>query len=179
VGTRSRISVRPRFNQPSPTLHVRSSSFTLIELVFVMAILGILLATSLPRFLRTADRLRTERAASELAQILRYAHERAVAEGREMVWRWDESAHRGWLESASDDGTFQPIEDRVSFRPPSGEVMVIALVRDGVPVDRVPFFPDGTSQQSTLYVSHGDDRYTVTVNEATGQTLFSARPPAR
>ena len=182
---------RNRFFQPPASLPASFHSaqagslqppafaFTLIELVFVMAILGILLAASAPRFAQTTERLRVERSAFELTQLLRYAHERAVSEGREIVWVWDQGAHRARLEMTQDDGSTQPLGERMamSLRLPDG--ISVALLRDGSPVDRVSFLPDGTSQPTILQVIHGKDSYAATIDEATGRVLLFARPAPR
>ena len=59
----------------------RHVGFTLIELILVSVVLSILLAAAAPRFQQTAQRLRAEQSAFECAQLLRMAHERAIAEG--------------------------------------------------------------------------------------------------
>ena len=164
-----------RASLPGPTAGAGQPpafAFTLIELVFVMAILGILLVASAPRFAQITERLRVERSAFELTQLLRYAHERAVSESREIVWVWDQGAHRARLEM-TEDGSTQPIRERMamSARLP-GEISV-ALLRDGASVDRVSFLPDGTSQPTTLQVSHDKDLYTATIDETTSQVLLS------
>ena len=144
-----------------------------------MAILGILLAVSLPRFAATSERLHTEHTAMALSQLFRYARELAVAQGREIVWVWDAETRRARLQTVQDDGSAQWLEERSAMSLPLPETMGLRLEREGVPVDRVRFLPDGTSQQTTLYVTHGQDTYTVIVDGATGQALLSTRPPAR
>ena len=149
--------------------------FTLIELVFVMAILGILLVAAAPRFAQTTERLRVERSAFELTQLLRYAHERAVSESREIIWVWAQGAHRAQLE-ITEDGSTQPIRERMGMSARLPDEISVALLRDGTSVDRVSFLPDGTSQPTTLQVTHDKDSYTATIDETTGQVLLSARP---
>lgn len=153
--------------------------FTLIELVFVMAILGIILAVSMPRFAATGERLRTEQAAAELSQLFRYARERAVAQSAEIVWVWDGDARRARLQAVGDNGSAQWLEERSAMSASLSDKIGVRLERDGAPADRVRFLPDGTSEPTTLYLTRNQDAYTVTVDGATGQTLLSTRPAAR
>ena len=154
-------------------------SFTLVELVFVMAILGILLAASVPRFAQTSERLRLEQTAFQLAQMLRYAHERAVAEGREIVWQWDESGHRAQLYVMQDDG-LHSLEERFAMSPPLPPWVSVSLERTGdAAVTGIGFLQDGTSEHTTITVAHGKEHYVVTVDATTGQAVLSARTPPR
>ena len=82
---------------------MRRRGFTLIELALVAVILAILAAAAIPRLQQTALRLRVEQAASELAQLLRAAHEQAVASGEEMVWVWDPQASRARVAPAGEE----------------------------------------------------------------------------
>jgi type II secretion system protein H len=155
--------------------------FTLVEVVLVAVVLAILLTVSLPGFQRTAQRLRVEHAAFELAQLARLAHERAVAEGRETVWTWDGERSRAWVEAAP--GASPPEAEeagRVESSPlPAGAV--VTLTRDGgdVACRCVHFFPEGTAEGATVTVGVGDHLYTVTVDAATGQARLAAGAAAR
>ncbi len=169
----------------SATGSSRRWAFTLIELVIVMTVLAIILVGAVPRFAQTAQRLQVERAAFEMMQLLRYARERAVAESRETVWRWDESTHRARVEPSSDQVPPEPagggerrVEERTlqSSRLPAD--VEVRPVQDGAEVDEVRFFPDGTSQPVTIQISREPHRYTVTLDATTGEPrLFSGTPP--
>lgn len=56
----------------------RAAGFTLLELLAVMAILGVLLALAVPPLIRTSARLRVTLAAQEVATALRQTRMRAV-----------------------------------------------------------------------------------------------------
>src|SRR3989338_3711392 len=100
--------VRPHRASPglwSPVSGLRSAAgFTLVELIVICVVLAILLAVSAPRIQPAIQRLRTEQAAFDLVQWLRMASERAVAESRAFVWRWDEEARRGRLGARAGGG---------------------------------------------------------------------------
>lgn len=59
----------------------RQGGFHLVELLVVLAVLGSLLALSVPRLLTMTRRLRVEMAAHEMVGLLRLARSRAVREG--------------------------------------------------------------------------------------------------
>ena len=177
-------------NNPQPAIRdpQSHSAFTLIEVVLVSVILGVLLAAAVPRFQRTAQRLRVEQTAFELAQLLRVAHEQAVSESHETVWVWDDRALRVRVEPAirgephepQDSGERLPTHGVIeSSRLPEG--ISVSLTREDGPVDChcVHFFPEGTAESTTLTVSFREHVYTVTVDETTGQALLIAGVLAR
>src|SRR3989338_10744732 len=127
----------PRFSQ---------AGFTLVEVILVAVVLGLLLTASVPRFQQTAQRLQTEQTAFALTQLLRYAHERAVAQGDAIVWVWDVQARQAHLESVGDNDERYPINEHVArSRPIHGDITV-SLVREGSEVDTVTFSPHVTSK---------------------------------
>ena len=148
--------------------------FTFIELVFVMVILSILLAVSLPRFSQTAQRLRTEQAAFEWTQLLRYAHVRAVAEGQEIIWRWDPSAHRAYLETVK-DGQLTRLQERTAQSASLTAEASVSITQADQPVDCqcVHFFPNGTSEPTTVTLTFRKYVYTLHIDEATGQACLA------
>lgn len=160
----------------------RRQGFTLIELVLVCAVLGILLASSLPRFQQTAERLRLERSAFELTQLLRYARERAIAQGIDVIWRWDEANHRARVEGDPVAGMGQPAAEapdgggRIAESAPLPEGISVALTRDqaAVSCQCLRFFPDGTAETTTVRVSVQQLAYTAQVNGSTGQVVLAA-----
>ncbi len=172
---------------PATTIsRIGNKAFTLIELAFVMVIMAVLLVTALPRFQGMAEHLRVERTAFELTQLLRYAHERAVSEGQDLRWVWDDEARCARLERVGavpgagqdQNGPESTLRFRTSDPLPIG--VAVRVVRDGVPVDDVTLFRDGTSQPTTILITtEGPEAYTVTIDEATGQPVLTQGNPAR
>ena len=136
--------------------------------MLVTVVIAVLLTAAVPRLQQTAQRMRAEQAAFEMAQLLRAAHEQAVVCGYETVWVWEGESRRARIESASgsSDGTAGVIN---SAPLPAG--LTLSLSRDGAPVECqcVRFFPEGTSESSTLTVTLHEEAFTATVDEATGQ----------
>jgi Tfp pilus assembly protein FimT len=143
----------------------------LVELSLVAVVLAVVLAVSMPGLRRTAERLRAEHAAFELAQLLRLAHERAVTEGAETVWVWDARRRRVQLESTSVQSSALPEELSLDVDSnASGSVDDCSCVR---------FFPEGTSESKTVTLAFRSQAYTLTVDGATSHVLLSAGIPAR
>jgi len=148
-------------------------------LVLVTVVLALLLTATIPRFHLTAQRLRVEASAFELAQLLRAAREQAVVEGRSMTWAWDAAARRARVEAsgATEDAAPQTVLETA----PLPESVTVTLTRQGDPVDCacVRFFPGGTSESTTLTLDAPAALYTATVDEATGHVVLTAGPAAR
>ena len=144
--------------------------FTLLELVLVCVVLSVLLAASLPRFQQSVERLRLERTAFELAQLLRYAHERAVGQGVELLWQWDDAAQRARITAPP------PSPERLAESGRAPEGVAVTLVRDQQVVNCrcIRFFPDGTTESTLVRLGSGRGDYTLQVNGATGQVRLAA-----
>jgi len=147
--------------------------------VLVSVVLSMLLAASIPAFSGTAKRLEMERTAFSLAQLMRYAHARAVTEGREVAWVWDGRERRAQLEALSDAGAWSRLEERGTQSPAVASEITISLSREGRPLDALSFFPDGTSDAATLLILRGEHAYQVTVDATTSQVLLETGPAAR
>ena len=155
--------------------------FTLIELALVAVILAILAAAAIPRLQQTALRLRVEQAASELAQLLRAAHEQAVASGEEMVWVWDPQASRARVEPAGAEGG-EAVPAGAALRSaalPDGFSVQLALDGEPAACNCVRFFPEGTSEPATLTVGFRTHVMTATVDETTGHVVLVPGAAAR
>ncbi len=146
---------------------------TLLEIVIVSVVLGVLLVSSLPRFSQTAERLRVERGAAELAQLFRYAHARSIAEGKTVLWRWDESSRQIQLSTLTLDGTETPLSDRFKSTHPLDALAEFELSDGEEPIDEGRFFPDGTAERATARLAYRQIVYTVQVDDATGQISYT------
>ncbi len=162
----------------------RVIGFTLIELALIAVVLGVLLTAAIPRLSRSAQRLRVEQTAFELVHLLRAAHEQAVSLGVAMVWVWDAERLKARVQpdpdSTPDVGLpVGPSEILTGSPVPAG--MSVQLTRNEATVECrcVRFFPDGTSEPTTLTVSLGDQTYTATVDAITSHVTLIAGIPAR
>lgn len=160
-----------------------SRGFTLIEAVLVSLILVILVLATVPNFHRTARRLRLERSVFELAQLLRSAHARAVADGSEHTAVWERESRRLRLEHLTDDGVPARVQGTAGASAPlmEGALLEVTLTKEGsrVPCGCVRFFPDGTSEAVTVTVQLDDRSYRMIIDGTTSQVKVAAGLSAR
>jgi hypothetical protein len=78
------------------------------------------------------------------------------------------------------DGSTQAVPGRVGRAHAIPEQVQLSVIRNDQPVERVGFFPDGTSQATSLLISDAmSPRYQIAVDGSTGQvTVKPARPAA-
>lgn len=141
--------------------------------------LGVLLVTAIPKFQQTAQRLRAEQTAFELAQLLRYAHERAISQGDVIAWVWDPDTQSARLELIQSNGEAAPLAGREARSSALPEGVSVSPTRDETPVDRIRFFPDGTSESSAIAVTLRHVSYLITVDAVTSHVALAARFLAR
>ncbi len=163
------------------TSRTGTDGFTLIEVVLVSVLVSLLLLATIPRFQRTAQRLRLERSVFELAQLLRSAHAQAVSEGSEHVLVWEDESRRAHLEKVPEEGAPVRLEGRAAASAPLLEGAVVEIAQDGsrVACECVRFFPDGTSDPATVTVQLDERIYRMMIDGTTSQVAVAAGPAAR
>ncbi len=142
--------------------------FTLIELIFVMVILGWLLVAAMPRLRQGWTALEMERTAFELAQMLRTARVLAITTNQPITWTWNADTRRAVLQQATDPPT--PLTGRLGRPRAVPQEVALSVLQSEQPVERITFLPDGTSQSTMLLI--GDafaPRSRVTVDGSTSQ----------
>lgn len=144
----------------SPTgKSLRSSAFTLLELLMVMALVGILLGLALPRFASTTQDLRLVNSARNLAKLLTYAQQRAIMERLSYQALFDGAAPSYWLQREHRDGS-QSTYERIQGR--YGRVTTFPAGIDvRVSEETIVFYPDGTSDPFTIELSGAGRRLRV------------------
>ncbi len=152
--------------------------FTLIELIVVIAIIGIITAIALPNYMNYLARVRLKTTCRELATMLQFARTQAL--GSDEPWRvcFDAAVSRYHLLDGSEN-ICQVIElanhPGISFgsnNPASIDANHVVPPADGVTYigEKVKFNPDGTATAGTVYLKNnkGDTMALGTVS-ATGQ----------
>lgn len=138
----------------------RRGAFTLVELIVVLALVGLLAALIAPSFTRTIVSARLRSAASDVRGVLARARALAVAGARDRVVTFEPG-----------NGTFGIDNDTVHRLPET-----IRLGGAGDPEEgrnggefRVRFFVDGSAQEAEIFVTAEDGgRLRVTVEPLTG-----------
>ena len=146
--------------------------FTLVELVVVALVLGLLIVGVAPRLRQTAERLRAEQAAFEIAQSLRYAHAQAVTQARTVRWSWDAGTHHAQLQLEADGGTAEPLAPGVTL--PEG--IGVSLTQDETPLDSLHFTPHGTTDPATILIEFATHRYRIQVDGITSRVDVAPAP---
>jgi prepilin-type N-terminal cleavage/methylation domain-containing protein len=174
-----------------------SPGFSLIELLFSIAIAGTVTAMAVPQGLRALDDFRTRSAARYLAQRIVDARFAAIKDGRATGLRFEPASPDYWITRVADGNgngvrtsEIQSGVDKTLAMPERLDWHFAAVAfgfMDGVPdadgqpangFDGVRFGasklislnPDGTASSGTLYI-HGRDRtqYAVRVLGVTGR----------
>ena len=78
VRTKLTLRLMQRLKRPKATT---SNAFTLVELLVVVAIVGILSAVALPNFLSQTDKAKATEAKTQLASTLKQAHAKYLEDG--------------------------------------------------------------------------------------------------
>ena len=141
--------------------------FTLIELIVVLAILGVITAGVIPLFKSSMHNMKMRSARSNFVSTLAFTQEKAVAESLQYRVYMDDRAGRYWVEQLVeyDEGgekVFAPVEEefgREQFFP-----AFYALQRLRAPRDRergayyLTCYPNGASDRVTLTFQDLSDR---------------------
>lgn len=126
----------------------RQRGFHLVEALVVVAVLGALLALSVPGLVTMSRRLRVEMAAHELSALLRQARSRAIREGSNVGLKFlfggrGEVVYGLYRDGDGDGVRSRDIADGID--PPLGPVRELrhlgAHVRFGFPADVTPRDP--------------------------------------
>jgi len=132
--------------------------YTLLEMVVVMAIIGVVIGVSMPMFSRMDSRVKIFQATQSLIADLRQAHKKAVTEHNDVRV------------------VFYPAENRYRFEDRDHNMVVRMMVAlaDGVGwVEAEPqalhFYPDGSASPVVITLTSGDLQSTIAVDWLTGQ----------
>jgi prepilin-type N-terminal cleavage/methylation domain-containing protein len=180
-------SGRGRRSRPRPA-HGNGDGYSLLEVIFVAALIAIIAAMAIPQTLVTVDRSRARAAARYLSSRMAFARTQAVGRGAAVALRFENSPS-GIVFSAFADGNQNGVRSRdiaagidVALAGPvlladlfPGVAIALAADGSGDPVqlggsDLLSFTATGTATSGTVYIRGRDgSQFAVRVLGATGR----------
>jgi general secretion pathway protein H len=137
-----------------------SAGFTLLEMLVVLAILGLVVALALPTLRRPPANLRLEAATRTLASALRYSRAQAIARNADVIL----TIHADRKVFQSSVGSAIQLDQEISV-----EMIFAAPERRGGAGGAIRFFPDGSSSGGDIVLTLDKRRTRISVNWLTGQ----------
>jgi len=149
---------------------INSNGYSLIEIVMVIALLGLLSTVAFPNFKRTMSKYKLEVAAYELAQNIRLTQQKSISEGIPCKIVFDLNQKNGYQMLSSGRGKFIKLPSGVFFEWTTYYEVNKTL----------SFSPSGAPNQGgTIAIMSGDNTLYVIVSVATGRVRVARVPPKR
>ena len=147
-------------------------SFTLVELLLVLLLLGILAGLALPQFGPTYSRIQLKETADNIADLMRYAQSKAIIKRKIFGLQFDGPKNHYWIVEVKKD--FGESSAPESYERVSGRFGRMRDVPERISVETeeelIHFYPDGTIDRISINLSnHRQERLTVSTLEKTGQ----------
>jgi general secretion pathway protein H len=130
-----------------------TAGFTLIELVVVLAIIGLSLAVAMPLLGKGGHATALAAATSDLRAALRTARSTAIAEDRRILFQADSTGY--WVDRRHYSLTTATGLDPPRIRSEGGT--------------RIAFFPSGASSGGRILIGDGGGRREIAVDAITGR----------
>ncbi len=127
------------------------NSFTLVELLLVVIILGVFVGLAVPSFRKTYFNLELSNTAGNVAFLMRYAQARALAERVNYRLNFDQENKSCWLEKKSVSG--EDVFERVS----SGfarSIFFPAGIKVSPELKPIGFYPNGKIDSVKIYLEN-------------------------
>jgi len=144
----------------------RRQAFTLIEIMIVVAIIGLMAAISAPALLSMLQKDGMRKAEADVTELLGDARAQAILKGQ------------------TTDVSFRPADNQLDSSTGKSVTLAEGIAMEGIginlmdfsetEVSRVRFFPNGTSDELTLVLHSGDDWRKITLEFSTA--LARAEP---
>ncbi|MBN2180951.1 MAG: prepilin-type N-terminal cleavage/methylation domain-containing protein [Sedimentisphaerales bacterium] len=171
-----------------PGTKTRRQGFTLIELLVVIAIISLMASVGGSMFVGTFERLKVDKAASNLFLTAKYARMKAVEQQKRYTLCLDQVNNGFYLLTAlaDEEGRYReqtivrdsyckPITFENNIRFESIQVTPIELETSAEYEDlsTIVFSPDGTAQNAIVQIGDAKTHYTISVNAATGRAKLT------
>jgi general secretion pathway protein H len=140
---------------------MRDAGVTLIELLIVMALMGLIAGIAIPMFSGGVSTTELKSAAREVAAGLRLARDQAIAKRTESLWQIDVAARAFNV----------PPDMRVHHLPERIDIKLFTAQSDlvGDNLGAIRFFPDGGSNGGRVTLAAGERKFDVDVDWLTGR----------
>lgn len=120
-------------------------AFTLIELIFVIAILLVLIAVSLPNLRKNFNNLQLANFSREMRAFMIYLHDRAVVERKIIILSLDTDKNEYTANVAGEEKILK------KYAIPSG-------INISANADKILFYPDGRIDNIDIQISCSDNQ---------------------
>lgn len=129
----------------------RRNSFTLIEILFVIVIVGILTALAVPGFRRTFENMQQYNFAKDMRHLSIYLQSSAISMGKVYCLNID-AANGKILANYAQDGELKGLDGRFgrTYAVPLGNTVSI----EGADKQSICFYPDGYIDNATIIIEN-------------------------
>ena len=149
-----------------------TSGFSLLELIIVMAILGVVFAIAAPNFMIYRDNTNLKEAARDISSDIYYYKQKSVAEylNYKIVFNPSANTYTVSKETSSGSGTYSTV---ITKTVGAGYSLIII---DGTPTysDGVTIVPRGTMTSGSLVLKHARRLSTATITTYTVGRVYVA-----
>ena len=174
------------------TRRQRERAFTLLEIMMVVAIIGLIMTMSVPAILRTMHQEPLRKAVNDVLNICSHARAQAILHGVTTTVVFHPQSGEVMLAGiATTNATagFAPPELETDTAASNASALNSTHFDDSITIDmldvnlseykdadeaRVRFFPDGTSDEMTLIIHSGDQYRKITLEVTTGLASMEA-----
>jgi prepilin-type N-terminal cleavage/methylation domain-containing protein len=171
------VEVVPRSSSIANRKSSVVNGFTLIELMMVVAIVGLMMATGVPAFLSVTREAPMRRAVNDVTEICTRARAQAILQGQTTMVVFHPRLKQVSFSSTADPSAPAAPATRVGRAPVNSSEFDSSVVIEGLGINnfdytdseeaRVRFFANGTSDEMTLVLSSAGEYRKITLEVTT------------